>query len=303
MRDSAGTVAEDLDLDVAGARDELLNVEIAPAKRGLRLGLTALIGGVDRPSVQHRACAASAAAGHRLDDHRAAVQRGEERVRLVQRNRAVEAANHRHIHGRRGGAGTRLVAEQFEMRDVGTNEGQPGLGAASAKVRTFGQEAVTGMDGVTLRRLCRRNHVRAVQIGRGPLAWQRQSLIGHAQMQRARVVLGIDRHRREAHVGCRAGDADGDLTAIGDQQFRNGHLWVPEALVAENSIQRAGRAPVLRSRRFDAIGGSVIAGRESVIASVAKQSPGGYARPSREIASLRSQCQSRATTTIAVTNF
>ena len=42
-------------------------------------------------------------------------------------------------------------------------------------------------------------------------------------MQAVRIVLGINRHRGQAHVGRRAGDADGDLAAIGDQQFRHAH--------------------------------------------------------------------------------
>ena len=49
------------------------------------------------------------------------------------------------------------------------------------------------------------------------------------------------------------------------------------------------RLLVLWSRCFDAVGESVSAIGQSVIASGAKQSPGGCACPSRDIASLRSQ--------------
>ena len=44
MRDGAGAVAEDLHLDVAGAGQELLDVDVAAAERGLGLGPAALVG-------------------------------------------------------------------------------------------------------------------------------------------------------------------------------------------------------------------------------------------------------------------
>ena len=48
--------------------------------------------------------------------------------------------------------------------------------------------------------------------------------VGDADMQRLRIVGGMDRDGGEAGVARRARDADGDLAAVGDQQFMKGHL-------------------------------------------------------------------------------
>ncbi len=43
--------------------------------------------------------------------------------------------------------------------------------------------------------------------------------VGQADVQRIGIVVGIDGHRFELGVAGRAGDAYGDLAAIGDQHF------------------------------------------------------------------------------------
>jgi hypothetical protein len=48
MRNVAFAVAEDLHLDVAGAGDEFLDVDVGTAERGARLGLAALEGRLQR---------------------------------------------------------------------------------------------------------------------------------------------------------------------------------------------------------------------------------------------------------------
>src|SRR5262249_55049813 len=126
MRDAACAVAKDLHLDMTGARDEFLNIDVAASEGGPCFGLAALIRGLDLLGFQYRAGTAAATAGERLDDHRAALEAGEEFLRLIERDRMVEPADHRHIGLARSLARLRLVAEQLEMLDVGADEGQAG---------------------------------------------------------------------------------------------------------------------------------------------------------------------------------
>ena len=85
MRDAAGQVAEDLHLDVAGAGEELLDVDLGAAERGAGLGPAALEGGLQLVGRQHHPRAATAAAGQRLDDHPAARAEGARRRRAPHR--------------------------------------------------------------------------------------------------------------------------------------------------------------------------------------------------------------------------
>ena len=71
--DDVAAVAEHLHLDVAGALDQLLDIEPAVAEGGLRLGAApAASAGANSVGVAGDADAAAAAAGRRLDHHRKA---------------------------------------------------------------------------------------------------------------------------------------------------------------------------------------------------------------------------------------
>jgi hypothetical protein len=135
----------------------------------------------------------------------------------------IETGDHRHgrFHGR--GPGARLVAEQLQKLHARPDEGQPGLGAPPRKIAALGEEPVAGMDGIAARRSSRRDHRFGIQVGGRAPTGQGLDVVGHAQMQAPRVVLREHGNGRHAHVGRGAGDADGDLAPVGDQQFRHGH--------------------------------------------------------------------------------
>ena len=82
------------------------------------------------------------------------MQRGEERPRLLQCHRVIDAADDRHARPLRQQPGTGLVAEQFQVFRVGPDERQSGLGALAREVRPFGEEPVAGMNGIAAGRLC-----------------------------------------------------------------------------------------------------------------------------------------------------
>ena len=57
-----------------------------------------------------------------------------------------------------------------------------------------------------------------VALGRRRAAEQVR-LVGALDVQRVAIELRVDRHGRDAHLAQRAGDADRDLAAIGDQDL------------------------------------------------------------------------------------
>ncbi len=149
--DGAGAVAEDLHLDVAGARHELLDVEVAVAEGSLRLRRTALERRGDLGRLGDSARAAPTTAGDGLDHHRAAVEPREELARLLDGDGAVEAAQRRDAGSGRSRAGAALIAEQAKLFGCRADEDQPRLGAAARELGALREEPVAGMHGVAAR--------------------------------------------------------------------------------------------------------------------------------------------------------
>ena len=126
------------------------------------IGLGQVLGAGDRPH------AAPAAAGQRLQHHRAALaERGQERLRLLERwsRRACRAGS-----GRRRSAASSSAAvlspNSSSVSGRRPDEGEPGLGAARREGGVLAEEAVAGMDGVAAARLGRRDDLPDVEIGR-----------------------------------------------------------------------------------------------------------------------------------------
>src|SRR5262249_55247163 len=126
----------------------------APERR-LRLRLATRKRRVDLLVGHDDTGAATAAAGQCLDDHSAAIERGKESSRLVQRHRMIEAADDGHAGLLRGIPRPCLVAEQVEMSYVRTDEEQPGIATGFGEIAAFGKEAVARVDGIASCRLCR----------------------------------------------------------------------------------------------------------------------------------------------------
>ena len=223
--DRAVLVAEDLHLDVPGARDHLLHVEIAVAEGAERLGATALVGGLDVVGVGDGAGAAATAAGDGLDHHRAArAERCEELPGLVERHGAVGAPEHRDASGCGGRARARLVAKQLQHLDRGADERDAGLRAAAREGGVFGEEAVAGVEGVAARLPRDLDHPLDVEVGRHAPSGERPRLVRDAGVQRLGVVLGVDRDGADTEVGRGTDDADSDFAAICDEQTLEAHI-------------------------------------------------------------------------------
>ena len=134
-------------------------------------------------------------------------------------DRAIGAGQDRRLvlPGVRAGAG--LVAEQIELLGRGADEDDPRLGAGFREGGVLGEEAVARMHGVAAGLPRGRDHTGDIEIGGSPASLERPHLVDPADMQRGRVVFRMDAHRGDAEFGGGLGDADGDLAAIGDQEF------------------------------------------------------------------------------------
>ena len=216
------TVAKDLDLDVPGAGDQALGIERTVAKGALRLRLATGEGFGDLGLATHRAHAASAAARDRFQHDRLA-DRGEERPRRL--DVADDGAlDHRRARAFGGLACAQLVAEEVERLRRRADEGQSGFSDGAGEGGVLGEEAVAGMDRLAAGRLGERDDPGPVEISGGAGAAERMRFVGLAQVERLGVVFRIDRHALDPEIRRGAGDAHGDLAAVGDQELAEGSV-------------------------------------------------------------------------------
>lgn len=240
MGDRAMAIADDLHLDMAGLPDQTLGINTVEAERRLGLGLAACIGFREICFVLDHAHAATAAAGHRLDDdHRMAAERGEERRNLLQARRTAGAGDDRHAAAFCQLPCRDLVAEQFECCRLGPDKDDARVRASLRKRRVLAEEAVAGMHGIAAGALRRLHHGLDVEIGPRAAARDFHRLVRDAHMQRQRVIGRVDRNRRDVGVSRRARDADGDLATIGDQELFERHSGLSGHACATRLLQRA----------------------------------------------------------------
>ena len=111
------------------------------------------------------------------------------------------------------------------------------------------QEAVARVDGVAAGPLGDVDDLVDAQVA---LARGRRAdgvrLVGHAHVERRAIGVGVDGDGADAHLAQRAGDADGDLAAVGDEDLakKTAHLVRP-VLTPRTPETKAG-AEVLHTR-------------------------------------------------------
>ena len=113
-----------------------------------------------------------------------------------------------------------LVAHRLDGLDIRPDEHDARRLQRLGESRVLGQKAVARMDRLRARLLGRLDDLLHHEIGlRGAGAGPMDSLVGHIDVHRVAVGLGIDRHRLDAHPPRGLHDTAGDLAAIGDQNF------------------------------------------------------------------------------------
>ena len=222
----AGLVGEDLDLDVAGARQVALDQHLVVTERGrgLALGQGQGFGEVGWGGDDAHALAATAGAG--LDQHGIADAiglRGQVGGVLVGAVVAGDEGDAGLLHQGLGGG---LAAHGADGRGGGADEHEAGLRAGLGEVGVLGQEAVSGVDGLGAGLVRGGDDPLLVQVG---VARRRRADrdcdVGHRGVQRALVGLGVDGDGADAHATGGADDAAGDLAAVGDQDGVEHHCF------------------------------------------------------------------------------
>ena len=162
----------------------------------------------------------AAAAGGGLDHHGIANGVGNlDRVLLVFDD-AEEARHGRDVGFRRRLLGFDLVAHRGDRVRIGPDEDDSGLLQRARKRLALRQETVAGMDGLGAGALAGIHDPVDQQVAFGGRRRpDRDRLIGHLDVERVAVGLGIHGYRLDPHVAGRLDDATGDLAAICDQNL------------------------------------------------------------------------------------
>ncbi len=216
-------IADDLHLDVTGARQILLDVEIAVAERGGRLRAAASVGVVDLLGARDDPHATATSARHRLeDDGSSRTERGVKFLNLGGARRARSPLQDRHAAALGERSSAALVAQELEHLGARTDERDARRRAAPREVRVLGQEAVARVKRVAAGLARHGDQLLGVQVCARARTAKRPRFVRLGYVETASVVLGKHRHR--AHADSRRGtqDADRDLSSVRDEQA--GHV-------------------------------------------------------------------------------
>ena len=114
--------------------------------------------------------------------------------------------------------GTGLVAEEFDGSRGRPDPGEPGVDDGLGEEGVLGEVAVAGVDGVGPGALGKGEDLVDVEVGLPSAgALEQPGVIGERDELGVRIGSGVDGDRLESQIVGRPDDAQGDLTAIGDE--------------------------------------------------------------------------------------
>src|SRR5690349_14656283 len=226
--DVAVLVGKHLELDMAGALDELLHVEIAVAEGGGRFRLSRVEGTRQLVFVADHAHAASAAAGRSFDDDGVSDGAGPLRGFLRRLHDAVGSGQDGHAGFLHCLTGFFFFAHQARDFRRWADEGDAAGLAHLGKIRVLAEETVAGMDGVNIGDLGGADHGRDIEVTFGePRRTDTDRLVGKADVERVTVGLAVNSHRADAQLFAGADDAQGYFPAIGNKDLPKHGLPFP----------------------------------------------------------------------------
>ena len=210
-------VGDDLRFDVVRVFHEPFQEHLGPAEVGLRFPRRPLERLFEMGAVAHQVHTFAAAAERRLHDQREPDPLGLA-FRGLQVDRFGRARHDRHA-GRIGRPSRRgLVAHDLDRRCGGPDEREPCLAHRLGEVRALGQESVPGMHEGGLRPAGRVDDRLDRQVGRRRRGGSdAEGLIGHLDVERIAVGVGVDRDAGDAQLPAGADDPHCDLAAVGDE--------------------------------------------------------------------------------------
>ena len=236
MHGVAVRVPKDLHLDVAGALDQLLQIDLVLAEGGL--GLALALGDFSQ-QFGFRADGAHAApssAPGGFQHHRIADIGGKLLDLFGIFRQRIGGGHDRHADLDGQIARRYLVAKPAHGLGLGADEGDAGIRAGIGEFRAFGQQAVAGVDRVGAGQLCNADHLldRQIAFDRPHVAGEMRpppdlvAFVRLEAMQGIFVLFRPDRDRCQPQFVGGAKDTDGDLGSIGDEDFGYWHGLTPD---------------------------------------------------------------------------
>ena len=194
-------IAENLNLDVTGRRDEPLDVQPLVVKSPRGLTRCSLKLACELASFTDDADSASAATTGRLQHHRVTDFAGHGDSLLDVGHGIVASRDGGHAGGSRLDTRPRLVAHQRDVVGLGPDEDEARILHGLREVGPFGEEAVAGMNRLRVA-LARCLHDRAdVEIrAAGSRRTDRDRVVGHPDVRRLCIGLAEDGDRLEFQI-------------------------------------------------------------------------------------------------------
>ena len=230
IEDVALLVADQLDFDVARLFDELFDEHAIIAETGQCFAADAVKTFAHVSFAPRQAHALAAAAGRSLHHHRIADASGDFDRVFGAGDFTDKAGDDADAGGLCAALALDLVAHGGDGGGRWADEGDAGGAERFDEAGAFRQEAIAGVDSFGACRLAGGDDLVGDQIGFG--SWRRadvHGLIGFAHMQGLGIGIGIDGHCLDAHRAGRTDHAAGNLTAVGNQDFREQGVWLPSA--------------------------------------------------------------------------
>ena len=220
MNDAPLQVSGNLDFDVAGMFEELLDIEGTIPETDLGLALGPRVDGFQLGLVTHQTDASPATSGGGLQQDRIADLPGNVAGLGFIAYHAVGSRKDRdaQVPGRR--ARRHLVAHQVDMFASGTNEGDAVFLDNLGKPAVFRQETVTRMNCIRAGDFGSCQDRRDVQIAvTSRRRTDTHAFVGQPDMHGVGIDLGVNRHGPDAHLAAGTMNAKRYFAPVGDEHL------------------------------------------------------------------------------------
>src|SRR6266568_3173495 len=220
MDDVAAGVGQDLEFDVVRVLDELFNVNAGVAEGFFGFRARRMVTLDQGNVVVGRAHSASPAAGDGFDHDRIADLFRASQGFLLIFDQSVRAWRRRHAGLFCQGAADGLVFQGGHCPGVRPDETDVAALADVGEVGVLRQKAIAGMNGIDIGDFGGADDAVNAQVTLAAGGFtDANRFVGHLDVHRVGVRLGIDRDSPNVQLLTGANDADGDLAAIGHQNL------------------------------------------------------------------------------------
>ncbi len=215
----AEAVAQNLRFNVLGIDDALLEKDFCRAEGLGRFGNHPREGLLEFFAAVAAADTTSTAPGGGLEHHRVTDTLAFNQRLVDICHVAFSTGRDRHTGLNHAAPGLGLVSHAANHFCGGTDEFDPSLDTDIGQLGILGKKAITGMQRIAAGFHCQIHQFTRVQVTRQRFGTNAIGFVGTFDMQGMPVRFGKDRYRANAHLGACTHDANGNLPAVGDQNF------------------------------------------------------------------------------------